>query len=326
MPVCRVPCSAIPSGRGRLASILADAALGGGTRPRDPRREQVPRAAPGTRRRAGYRAAVTGTLTFLGTATTLISYGGFTVLTDPNFLHRGERAYLGNGLYSKRLTEPAMSIDELPPIDLVLLSHLHGDHFDRHARRGLSRDLPIVTTRQSARRLRGWGFRNAVALETWQTHELRSPAGDVLRITAAPGRHAPGPLQAVLPHVMGSVLEYSPADASTGGAAPLSVYVTGDTLLHDDLREIPRRHPSLDLGLWHLGGTRVLGVTVTMDGCQGAELLERVRPGTTVPIHYDDYGVFRSPLSDFLGEVERRGLTGVRVVERGSSLSLPPGA
>jgi L-ascorbate metabolism protein UlaG (beta-lactamase superfamily) len=264
---------------------------------------------------------VTGTLTFLGTATTLLSYGGFTVLTDPNFLHRGERAYLGHGLYSKRLTEPAMSIEQLPQIDLVLLSHLHGDHFDRHARRGLDRDLPIVTTRQSARRLRGWGFRNAIALETWQTHEVRSAAGDVLRITAAPGRHAPGPLQAVLRHVMGSVLQYTPA----GGDPALSVYVTGDTLLHDDLREIPRRHPSLDLGLWHLGGTRVLGVTVTMDGRQGADLLEIVGPRTTVPIHYDDYGVFHSPLSDFLGEVERRGLRGVRVVERGSSLSLPPG-
>ena len=264
---------------------------------------------------------MTGTLTFLGTATTLLTYGGFTVLTDPNFLHRGERAYLGHGLWSKRLTEPAMSIEQLPPIDLVLLSHLHGDHFDRHARRGLDRDLPIVTTRQSARRLRGWGFRNAVALETWQTHEVRSPAGDVLRITAAPGRHAPGPLQAALPHVMGSVLQYEPVSGDR-----LSVYVTGDTLVHDDLREIPRRHPSLDLGLWHLGGTRVLGVTVTMDGRQGADLLEIVGPRTTVPIHYDDYGVFRSPLSDFLAEVERRGLTGVQVVERGSTLVLPPGA
>ena len=262
----------------------------------------------------------TGSLTFLGTATTLIRYGGLTVLTDPNFLHKGERAYLGNGLWSKRLTEPALGVEQLPPIDLVLLSHLHGDHFDRRARRGLDRDVPIVTTRQSARRLRGWGFRNAVARETWQSHEVRSPAGDLLRITAAPGRHAPGPLQSALPHVMGSVLQFEPA----GDDAPLSVYVTGDTLVHDDLREIPKRHPALDLGLWHLGGTRVLGVTVTMDGRQGADLLEIVRPGTTVPIHYDDYGVFRSPLSDFLDEVRRRGLEGVRVVERGGTMALPP--
>ena len=76
-------------------------------------------------------------LTFVGTATTMLRLGSFTVLTDPNFLHRGQRAYLGKGLWSRRLTEPALQPDGLPPLDLVLLSHLHGDHFDRVARRGL---------------------------------------------------------------------------------------------------------------------------------------------------------------------------------------------
>ena len=266
---------------------------------------------------------MTGTLTFIGTATTLIEYGGFTLLTDPNFLHKGQRAYLGKGLFSARRTDPAMEIEDLPPLDAVVLSHLHGDHFDRVARDRLPKGTPVITTAAGARTLRSWGFSAAVSLQTWQSTELRSAAGDVLRIHAAPGRHAPGPLQAALPHVMGSVLQFSP---SAGGADPLSVYVTGDTLVHDDLREIPRRHPSLDLGLWHLGGTKVLGVTVTMDGRQGADLLELVGPRTTVPIHYDDYGVFRSPLSDFLAEVERRGLSGVQVVERGSTLALPPTA
>ena len=74
----------------------------------------------------------------------------------------------------------------------------------------------------------------------------------------------------------------------------------------DDLREVPRRHPSLDVGIWHLGGTRVLGLTVTMDGRQGADLLELVRPARTVPVHHDDYGVFRSPLSG----LPRRGRSG----------------
>jgi L-ascorbate metabolism protein UlaG (beta-lactamase superfamily) len=54
-------------------------------------------------------------LTFVGTATTVLRLGGFTLLTDPNFLHRGQRAYLGYGLTSKRLTEPALQPDELPP-------------------------------------------------------------------------------------------------------------------------------------------------------------------------------------------------------------------
>ena len=267
---------------------------------------------------------MTGSLTFLGTATTLVEYGGLTVLTDPNFLHKGDYAYLGKGLVSKRLTEPAMQIADLPRLDAVVLSHLHGDHFDRVAREGLAKDVPILTTPASARKLRQWGFAKAVGLETWESYELTSTAGDVLKVTATPGRHARGPLQALLPPVMGSVWEWSPTTA-----APLSMYVTGDTLVVDDLREIPRRHPSLDLGLWHLGGTRIpgilgLGLMVTMDGRAGAELLQVVHPRVTVPIHYDDYGVFTSPLQDFLDEVQRRGLSGVRPLKRGEQLLLPP--
>lgn len=90
-------------------------------------------------------------LTFIGTATTLLRFGRFTILTDPNFLHRGQHAYLGYGLASRRRTDPAMTIDELPPLDAVVLSHMHSDHWDRVARRGLRRDLPIVTTPKAAR-------------------------------------------------------------------------------------------------------------------------------------------------------------------------------
>ncbi len=277
-----------------------------------------------SRRPGGSGRHMTGQISWVGTATTLIDYGGFTVLTDPNFLHRGERAYLGKGLWSRRLSEPSLQPHELPPLDVVVLSHLHGDHFDRRARRGLPRDTLIVTTRQAARTLRVWGFGNTVALDTWQSHTVYKD-GASLTITAAPGRHALGALQALLPPVMGSVLEFTPI----GDEDPLSVYITGDTLVHDDLREIPRRHPDLDVGLWHLGGTRIpgafgLGVLVTMDGRQGADLLELVGPARTVPIHYEDYAVMRSPLSAFLAEVERRGLQGVRLVERGQSLPLPP--
>src|SRR5215208_5701630 len=97
-------------------------------------------------------------ITFIGTATTIVRLGSFTVLTDPNFLHRGQRAYLGRGLWSRRRTEPAMPIEALPALDLVVLSHLHGDHFDRVARAGLDRGVPIATTPHAARRLGRWGF------------------------------------------------------------------------------------------------------------------------------------------------------------------------
>jgi L-ascorbate metabolism protein UlaG (beta-lactamase superfamily) len=259
-------------------------------------------------------------LQFVGTATTVLRIGGFTVLTDPNFLHRGERAYLGHGLTSKRVTEPALGIEDLPPLDLVLLSHLHGDHWDRRAQRGLDKSLPIVTTRHAARRLRPRGFGGAVALDTWSTHEIRKGLSS-LQITAMPGRHAPGLAQKLLPTVMGSLIEFRAGP----DVSPLRIYISGDTLLVDELEQVHQRYPDLDAAVLHLGGTRILGLLVTMDGRQGADLLELVQPRVAVPIHYDDYKVFKSPLEDFRREVERRALPyDVRYVDRGDTVSLAP--
>jgi L-ascorbate metabolism protein UlaG (beta-lactamase superfamily) len=75
----------------------------------------------------------------------------------------------------------------------------------------------------------------------------------------------------------------------------------------------------------HLGGTRVLGALVTLDATTGVDLLRRVRPATAVPVHHDDYGVFRSPLSAFLELASRSGLpTTVRRVDRGQTITLEP--
>jgi L-ascorbate metabolism protein UlaG (beta-lactamase superfamily) len=257
-----------------------------------------------------------GELLFIGTATVLLRFGGFTVLTDPNFLHQGEHAPLGGGLRSRRLTEPAMAVEELPPLDVVVLSHHHGDHFDHRAAEGLPRDVPIVTTAHAARKLGKQGFTNARPLATWEHQDLRR-RDRTLRITATPGRHAPGALDAVMPPVMGSVLEYGDDQD-----ADLRIYITGDTLVHDRLRDIPRRYPDLHLALLHLGGTKVLGVTLTMDAEQGVEALRIVRPRHAVPIHYDDYTVFKSPLADFVRALEAADdvQTELHVLDRGEAL------
>lgn len=269
-------------------------------------------------------------LTFVGTATTLLRWHppgpagavkDLVLLTDPNFLHRGQYAWLGHGLVSRRLTDPALTVDELPPLDGVVLSHLHGDHFDRVARRGLDHSVPVVTTPHARRRLTGrHGFSDVRGLSTWESSTLTDGCSQV-RVTAAPGRHAQRPWNALLPPVMGSLLEFGPA----GGPTALTVYVSGDTLLVPELAQIPVRHPEVDLAVVHLGGTTLPGgLVVTMDGAQGAGLVELVRPRATVPVHVDDYGVFRSPLSDFLDEVRDRRLGGVRVVARGETAVFTP--
>ena len=252
------------------------------------------------------------TLEFVGTATTLLRLGPFTLLTDPNFLHQGQLAYLGKGLFSRRLTEPSLQPDQLPPLDGVLLSHLHGDHFDRVARAGLDRELPVLTTPAASRRLGSWGFAGAHGMSVWESAEFTD--GDArLTVTAVPGRHAPGVFQRVFPPVMGTVLEMD----------GFRTYVTGDTLCYPWLREVTERCGPIDAMVVHLGGTRALGLLVTMDGEQGADLVELVRPGVTVPVHHDDYTVFRSPLEDFLTACDDRDApTRVRPVARGQRVSL----
>ena len=243
-----------------------------------------------------------GSVFFVGTATVIIRYAGFTILTDPNFLHAGDHVHLGYGLTSQRQTNPAVEIEDLPPLDFVLLSHLHGDHFDRVAERKLNKATPIVSTRHATSYLNKVGFTKTRALRTWQPLEVEKGRAR-LRVTAMPGTHGPGPLGAVLPPVMGSMLEFG-----DGSETFVRMYISGDTLVHDRLREIPRRFPDVDLALLHLGGTRVLGIFVTMDAKQGLEATRIIDARTTIPIHYNDYSRFESPLEDFQRAVEDAGL------------------
>ncbi|MGW5656869.1 MBL fold metallo-hydrolase [Streptomyces humi] len=245
-------------------------------------------------------------LHFVGNATVLLRYGELTLLTDPNFLHRGQYAYLGYGLLSRRLTEPAVDVEDLPRLDGIVLSHLHGDHWDRRARRHLDHAVPVLSTPHAARRLRVvHGFPRTAGLRTWQGFTLRH-GRDQVRVTALPGRHAGHPvLRGLLPPVMGSMLEFGPV----GGTPRLRLYVSGDTLVYDGLDEIARRFPAADLAVLHLGGTRLPGgFVVTMDGVQGAELARRLGPRAVLPVHYGDYTVMRSPLDAFLAEADALGL------------------
>jgi len=244
-----------------------------------------------------------GSIFFSGTATVVIRFAGFTLLTDPNFLHRGDRAHLGYGLTSRRRTEPALSVEEANglPFDAVILSHLHGDHFDQIAEKRLNKAFPIVTTPHAAGKLARKGF-TTHALATWRMMTLTK--GDVrLDITSLPGKHGPGVLDRLLPPTMGSLLEFHlPSDRV------LRIYISGDTLVFEGLYEIPKTYPSIDLGLMHLGGAHILGVMLTMDADEGIHAVRIINPRRIIPIHYDDYEVFKSPLEDFKAAVKTAGI------------------
>lgn len=173
----------------------------------------------------------TGSLFFIGTATVILRYAGFTILTDPNFLHKGDHVHLGHGLRATRTTNPAIDIEQLPPIDFLVLSHMHEDHFDRIVEEKLNKNLPIITTQHATNKLKKKGFTAAQPLNTWENITVKKGNASV-RITAMPGRHGPGILAAALPPVMGSMLEFETENQKT----VFRLYITGDTLVYEDLK------------------------------------------------------------------------------------------
>lgn len=288
-------------------------------------------------------ASTNASLFFVGTATTILEWEGLRILTDPNFLHAGDHVHLGPGVSATRKTNPAIDLEELPHIDAILLSHYHEDHFDKLVEDKLSRSIPIITTPHAHSCLTSKGadsFTNVHALDFWASLTIdikpRSATGSPtpsLKITGMPGKHIPpGPLSiandllSAVPPTNGWMLElgYSTSTSSSASASTFTsgyrVYITGDTLMVDELREIPTRYTDLaiDLMLIHLGGTTIPGprlplLMVTMDAAQGVELMHLIDPHVTIPIHYDDYDVFLSPLEDFKRAVEKAGL-GAKVV------------
>jgi L-ascorbate metabolism protein UlaG (beta-lactamase superfamily) len=266
-------------------------------------------------------SSTTGSVFFIGNATVLIKYAGFTILTDPTFIHMHEKVPLGYGLDTTRLTNPAMEINQLPPLDLVLLSHFHGDHFDQVAIRELDKLLPIVSNSHAVDELSIRGFTNTKKLDTWEnitfTKKDNNNNDVELQITAMPGRHGPFPVAMFLPKVMGSILDFKIKGYSNDSNSNnnshnnnqlFRIYITGDTMVFDDIKEIPKRYPNVDLALLHLGGTTIMGIMLTMDAKEGLEMFNIINPKKVIPIHYNDYDVFKSPIEDFQAKVKEAGI------------------
>ncbi len=121
---------------------------------------------------------------WIGHATVLLRIGGKTVLTDPVF---SNRVGIGFGLITggpHRLVAPALAIRELPPIDVVLVSHAHFDHLDRPSLDRLDKSTPVIAARHNADLIRDLGFQRVTELHWDEWLQLGS-----LKITACEVRH-----------------------------------------------------------------------------------------------------------------------------------------
>ena len=123
-------------------------------------------------------------LTWIGHSSFLLRLPGLTLLTDPVFSDRcSPLSFAG----PKRVRKPGIALQDLPKIDLILLSHNHYDHMDLDSLRLLRRHFPevrIVTMLGNAKYLAKKGLPGAIELDWWQETTLLDA-----HITATPARH-----------------------------------------------------------------------------------------------------------------------------------------
>ncbi len=111
-----------------------------------------------------------------------------------------------------RRTNPAISLEELPSVDAILLSHYHADHFDEEVEKRLRRDLPIVTTEHAKESLvdkkEEGKFEKVVGLKTWEECVVCKEGSDgkkAIKIRAMPGKHVPDGIVGTLNDWVGAV-------------------------------------------------------------------------------------------------------------------------
>ena len=124
------------------------------------------------------------TATWIGHATVLLQLGGLNVLTDPVF---SERAFPVQWMGPRRIMDPGLAIDALPPLDVVLLSHNHYDHLDQPAVKRIAKAHPRaawIGPLGLGAYIRRWGARDIQELDWWQETVVHG-----LRVTATPARH-----------------------------------------------------------------------------------------------------------------------------------------
>ena len=128
------------------------------------------------------------TAAWLGHSTVLLNFYGVTILTDPVLFRRvGADTCLGT-IGAKRLVAPALKPSQLPPIDLVLLSHAHMDHLDRATLRALPGSPQAVTAHATEDLLTGTKLQRFRTLR-WGESALVKTGHGKLRVTAFQVNH-----------------------------------------------------------------------------------------------------------------------------------------
>lgn len=259
-----------------------------------------------------FSAAVS--LTLIGTATSIITIDGVTLLTDPVFDPVGSQYLVPQGLVLKSIKGPALSLENLKPVDLVLLSHEdHADNLDAAGRRLLDARI-VLTTQDGAKNLAPRP--GVTGLANWESI-TRTIAGKTFTFTAIPAKHIPGD------ECIGFVI----ASDTFGKTGELqnAIYFTGDTVIFDELYKIKDMW-HISLMLVNLGNVYAPSnngpLQITMDSASAAQLIDILNPDVVVPQHFDNWEHFTESSIEVKAKWTDMGVQCARYGEPGKEMQI----
>lgn len=257
-------------------------------------------------------------VTYLGTASVLLEYGGLRFITDPVLDAPGKTYSFGpwyapkKWFASRRDYAVPLSAEQLGALDVALISHdHHGDNLDG-AGRELIAGVPFVLTNPAAARRLGARGLAARGLRAGESTEI-----DGVTITGVTAQHGPR-FTPQVSQVTGFLLE---------AEGEPKVWISGDTVLTPALRAAL---PTLgaDVAIIHCGGVTfptapLFGRMVfTFDAPHVVEALQLLNPRVVIPVHRNGWAHFE-PESGLRAAIDAAGLADrTRFLELGKSTSV----
>lgn len=245
-------------------------------------------------------------ITWIGHASFLIQTPRHNVLIDPNWARWLKIV--------KRLRHPGLAIGDLPPIDLVLVSHAHFDHLDRRSLRAVADGQPILVPEHVGSLVKRLGFQPVVELARWESFHL----GD-LRVTLTPAHHwGARVLHDSHRGFGGFLLEY----------AGRTIFHAGDTAYFGGFREIAERAP-IEFALLPIGAyDNLTQRNVHMNPEQAVRAFLELRAKTLIPMHFGTFRLSYEPLHEpplrLLREAVARGISSrVLILREGVPVHFP---